>query len=361
MARLSDVPKVFSTVGALPFAKRVWAKVSEHQLATWASALSYSWLMAVFPFFIFLLTLLPYLPQQVKDRARTEVSRAVYQALPLDAANTVWENIDQNLNNLLHRKQGKAVFRVLGIVLALRAASAGTAMTMTALDSCYGVEEVRPFYRQRALALGLTLVISLLMVLVMCLLPIGGIVKAWVVGSYPLSGSWKLLLIVFDVVRWVLALAFLIAVLAVIYHKGPAVKHRFYWLTPGAVFSIFVWVVLGLLFRLYVSKFGNYDQTYGAAGGVVVLLIFFYIDAFVLLVGAVVNSQVDFAVLPVTPGTVDLRPAEDEVVAKEEAEAAESKAADEAKASAQEVKAQGDQPGTQIPPSEAAPTQGPAA
>ena len=329
MARLSDVPKVFSSVGVIPFAKKVWSQVGEHNLGTWASALSYSWLMAVFPFFIFLLTLLPYLPQNLKDRTKTEISQAVYQALPADAANTVWENIDKNLNNLLHQKQGKVLFRVLGIVLALWAASAGMAMTMTALDSCYEVKEVRPFYRQRGLALGLTLVVSVLMILVMCLLPVGGLAKAWLVEGYPVlsAGWWKVLLVAFDVVRWVLALAFLITVLSVIYHKGPAVKHRFHWLTPGAVFCIVVWIVLGLLFRVYVTKFGSYDQTYGAAGGVVVLLIFFYIDAFVLLVGAEINSEVDFAVLPVEPGTVDLRPAEDEVVAKEEAEAAEKESA----------------------------------
>jgi membrane protein len=325
MARLRDVPKILSSVGLVPFATRLKNRVGEHRLATWASALSYSWLMAVFPFFIFLLTLLPYLPQQMKDRAKTEVSRAVYQALPLDAANTVWENIDKNLNNLLHQKQGKGWYRFLGIALALWAASAGMAMTMTALDSCYEVKEVRSLWRQRLLALELTLVVSVLMIVVMCLLPVGGIVKAWVVKSYPgMSGRWKVLLVVLDVVRWVLALAFLITVLAVIYYKGPAVKQRFHWLTPGAVFCIVVWVVLGLAFRLYVSMFGNYDKTYGAAGGVVVLLIFFYIDAFVLLMGAEINSEIDFAVLPVKPGTVDLRPAEDEVVAKEEAEAAEA-------------------------------------
>ena len=137
-----------------------------------------------------------------------------------------------------------------------------------------------------------------------------------------MSGGWKFLLVVFDVVRTALAVAFLISVLSIIYHVAPAVKHRFRWVTPGAVFSIVVWVVLGLAFQLYVAKFGSYDKTYGTAGGVVVLLIFFYLGAYVLLVGSEVNSEIDAAVLPAAPGTVDLRPAEDEVVAKEEAEAA---------------------------------------
>jgi membrane protein len=350
MARLSDVPKAISTIGVVAFAKRVGGQVSEHRLATWASALAYSWLMAVFPFFIFLLTLLPYLPQHLKDRAKTEVSRAVYQTLPTDAANTVWQNIDQNLNNLLHRKQGKVIFRFTGIVLALWAASAGMAMTMAALESTYDVKIDRGFWKPRLLALGLTLVVSVLMLLVVCLLPVAGVLKGWVLKQYPgMSGGWRFLLVVFDVVRTVLAVAFLISVLSIIYHVAPGVKHRFHWVTPGAVFCIVVWVVLGLAFRLYVSKFGNYDKTYGTAGGVVVLLIFFYLGAYVLLVGSEINSEIDVAVLPIAPGTVDLRPAEDEVVAKEEADAAEKKGEPEAAASEAQK---------EVPASEPAPESG---
>jgi uncharacterized BrkB/YihY/UPF0761 family membrane protein len=192
-----------------------------------------------------------------------------------------------------------------------------------------------------------------------CLLPVAGVLKGWVLKEYPaMSGGWRFLLIVFDVVRTALAVAFLISVLSIIYHVAPGVKHRFHWVTPGAVFSIVVWVVLGLAFRLYVAKFGSYDKTYGTAGGVVVLLIFFYLGAYVLLVGSEVNSEIDVAVLPVAPGTVDLRPAEDEVVAKEEAEAAEKKGEPEAVA--------GDAPkdaaaSEAAPASEPAPAQGGAA
>ena len=163
------------------------------------------------------------------------------------------------------------------------------------------------------------------MLLVVCLLPVAGVIKGWVLKEYPaMSGGWRFLLIVFDVLRTVLAVVFLVSVLSLIYHVGPGVKHRFHWVTPGAVFCIIVWVVLGLSFRLYIEKFGKYEKTYGTVGGVaILLLIFFYIDAHVLLIGAEVNSEIDAAVLPVAPGTVDLRPAEDEVVGEEEAEKAE--------------------------------------
>ena len=312
MARLSDVPAVLRTVGLVPFAKRVWHEIVDDDLFTWGAALAYSWLFAVFPFLIFLLTLLPYLPAVAKDRAFEEAHTLVFQVFPGQGAQTVWDNIAGNLNNLLHHPEGKLLPRLLGIVLTLWAASGGMNMTMSALDKCYEIERTRPFYRARPVAVGLTLVVAVLVVLILCLLPLGTIGKHWVErqhyrGLHPGSPAF----IVFDVVRWTLSLFFMVSVLAVVYHRGPSIRHRFHWLTPGGVFAVLVWVILGFTFRLYVEKYGKYNQTYGTVGGVVVLLLFFYLDALVLLVGAEINSEIDFEVLKVRRGTRDFTKAED--------------------------------------------------
>ena len=103
----------------------------------------------------------------------------------------------------------------------------------------------------------------------------------------------------------------MVTVVAVIYYNGPSIRHRFVWLTPGGVFAIVVWLVLGFAFRFYVQKWGKYNETYGTVGGVVILLLFFYIDALVLLIGAEINSEVDFEVLKVRRGTRDFTKAED--------------------------------------------------
>jgi membrane protein len=158
----------------------------------------------------------------------------------------------------------------------------------------------------------MTFVVMLMMLLVACLLPIGSTVREWVVAR----GLFKVhheVFVIFDIVRWVLALAFMICVLALVYYKGPSIKHHFTWLTPGAVFTILVWVILGLGFRMYMDRIGeqSYAKTYGALGGVAILLLLFYIDALVLLIGAEINSEIDFEVLKVRRGTRDLRRAED--------------------------------------------------
>jgi len=245
-------------------------------------------------------------------RAREEVKRLVYTTAPgTEAADVIWTNIDHRVTDLLQH-QGTLLPRLLSLGLALWAASGGMNMTMAALDKCYEVEKGRRFYQQRPVAVGLTLVVALLMILVLTLLPVGTIVKHWIEKyhiRYLHEGSP--VLVVFDIVRWTLSLFFMVTVVAVIYYKGPSIRHHFVWLTPGGVFAIVVWLVLGFAFRFYVQKWGKYNETYGTVGGVVILLLFFYIDALVLLIGAEINSEVDFEVLKVRRGTRDFTKAED--------------------------------------------------
>jgi membrane protein len=307
MARLSDIPRVFATVGPIGFAKRVYNQINEDNIFTWASALAYSWLFAVFPFLIFVLSLIPYLPNGPKQRAKLEIESFIYQ-LPKQAADSVWTNVEPHLASL---ERPKGWLTVIGLAVAILTASGGMATTMSALDQAYELEVGRPFYKQRPLAILLTVVVAALILSVIALLPIGTFVRAWLIRRQYITDSNIAWIVLFDIVRWALALLFMVTALMLIYHFGPSVKHKFNWLTPGAAFCIIVWVVLGLVFRLYVEKFGKYEQTYGTVGGVAILLLFFYVDSLVLLVGAEINSEIDFEVLKVKRGTRDFRPAED--------------------------------------------------
>ena len=306
MALLSDVPKVLRHYGVWGFTKRVWREIEEDNTLTWSAALAYSWLFALFPFLIFLMTLFPYLPAGAEEG----VQQVIYDVFPDQAADTVWTNVKQALDRLGRDPgHGHLVPRVLGLGLALWAASAGMAMTMGALDMCYEVTAGRPFYVQRPLAIGMTVVVSSLVLLVVCMLPVGAFVHHWLEEKYPaLRGTGLLLL--YDVVRWSLGVLFLVAALSILYQKGPSIRRRWTWLSPGSVFCIAVWIGLGLLFKLYVTRYGRYNDTYGTVGGVVVLLLFFYIDAVVLLAGAQINSEIDFQVLGVDRGSRDYRAAE---------------------------------------------------
>ena len=299
MARLRDIPKVFAAVSPWEFSKRIWKEVDEDSVFVWAAALAYSWLFAVFPFLIFLLTLLPYLPPQVKAQAEGPLRDGIYQWVPQPSADLLWNNI----YGVMHQTHNGILS--IGILVTIWAASGGMSMTMAALDKVYDLSKPRPFYRQRPMAVLMTVVVATMVIAVLILLPIGTMVTHYV-KQHDLLNVSRGLIWAWEIARYSLALLLLISVLAIVYYFGPNVRQRFRILTPGAAFTIAMWLVLGFGFRFYVDKFSHYDKTYGTVGGVAVLLLLFYIDAIVLLVGAEINSEMDFA-LGIPRGSTDFR------------------------------------------------------
>ena len=115
-------------------------------------------------------------------------------------------------------------------------------------------------------------------------------------------------LMLWNVIRWTLSALLMSAVVSTVYYFGPMVRQPFRLLSPGGLFTVAVWVVLGLAFRFYVNSFGGtgYELTYGTVGGVAILLLVFYLDALVLLIGAEINSETDYIILNVPRGSTNL-------------------------------------------------------
>lgn len=303
MASLHDLPRALKTVRPWTLAMRVWKEMADDAVFVWAAALAYSWLFAIFPFFIFLLSLIPYLPADIKAQAEDPIKNAIDAYLPSPSANDVW----QNIYRVMH--QTHTGLLSVGILVTVWAASGGMNMTMAALDRVYDVQKPRPFYKQRPIAVGLTVIVATLILAVLVLLPVGTAVTHFILEhdipyftrfvSKPVIWTW-------NVARYCLAVLLLFASVSITYYFGPSVKQRFHILTPGSVFTISMWLILGVGFRLYVEKYGKYDKTYGTVAGVAILLLLFYIDAVVLLIGAEINSEIDFAV-GVPRGSTDFR------------------------------------------------------
>src|SRR5215471_11243780 len=123
MAQLRDVPKLLRSVGPFTFAMRVWRQIADDNLFTWAASLAYSWLFALFPFMLFLLALIPYLPEKLRHHAEHFVDDALQTYLASEAASTIRDNIQGNVKNLLHQPRGIVLYA--GLLVALWAASNG--------------------------------------------------------------------------------------------------------------------------------------------------------------------------------------------------------------------------------------------
>ncbi len=283
MARVRDVPCAVRSIGPVRFVKDLCKRVADDDLTTQAAAVAYAWLFAVFPFLLFLLTLLYYIPERSKVNAKDLIANAVHHILTPDAAKVLLDNLDQ----VFQPHGGLLSF---GLLVTLWIASGGMRTTMWSLDTAYDAKRRRPFWVQWPLAVLLTVIVLVALVAVILLIPVGSAVSTWLLTHHWISDR---LLWLVDVGRFTLAIGLVLFFLSLLYQFGTVVRHRFTFVSPGAVFTLVVWFLLGTGFNLYVSRFGSYQKTYGAIGGVFILLLFFYLDALVLLIGAEINSLVE--------------------------------------------------------------------
>lgn len=302
MASLSDLTTVLRRVGPWGIVKTLYFEVDKDDVFVWAAAMAYSWLLAIFPFLIFLLTLIPHIPDRQKVQVLGGIQRFLHQ-LPAETAQLLQGYVDETARVLTQTHGG---LMSLGLLLTVWAASGGMSQTMYALDRCYDLQKrPRPFYKQRPLAVVLTIVAASLMLLVLILLPIGGLVIAWAWKTFYLPTGWRMLI---DLLRWLMAVILMMGALNVVYFFGTRVKQRYRFVTPGAAFCVLMWIVMGLGFRMYIDRFAiqGYNKTYGAMGGVVILLFLMYLAALCLLLGAEINGYLDQEIRKVQPQASDL-------------------------------------------------------
>jgi len=179
-----------------------------------------------------------------------------------------------------------------GLVLALWSGAGGVVSIMDALNRCYHVKDNRPFWKQRLMALGLTVAIAALTIIALTIVLYGGDIANFVGGHLGLSSvtviAWRL-------VQWPIALAFVVMSFALLYFWGPDAKQEWKWITPGSVVGVLVWIGASLLFRVYLHFFNSYSKTYGSLGAVIVLLLWLYISGLAIMVGGEINSEIENA------------------------------------------------------------------
>jgi membrane protein len=145
----------------------------------------------------------------------------------------------------------------------------------------------------RLTAIGLTVGVSVFILVAFWLILLGPTAAEWIANTTPLGPvfewSWKIL-------QWPLVFAFVTTAIAVIYYYAPDAEQDWVWLTPGSILATTCWLVASLGFKYYVANFGSYDaETYGAIGAVMVLMLWFYISGLVILIGAEMNAEIEHA------------------------------------------------------------------
>lgn len=176
---------------------------------------------------------------------------------------------------------------VVSLMAALWSASSGTSNLMTAVNLAYEEEESRGFLKLRAVALLLTLGAIMFLVLTLALIAVVPVV----LNAVPLGAVGTALA---QVLRWTLLIALVIGGLGVLYRMAPDRQPpKFRWVTLGSVVAALLWLLGSVGFSLYVNFFGNYNKTYGALAGVIVLMLWLFLTSYIVLLGAEINSEAE--------------------------------------------------------------------
>jgi membrane protein len=272
-----DRPTAFATV------KRTVMEFREDNMSDWAAALTYYGLLSLFPALIALVSIVGLVGDPVSTtRTITEI---VTKLGPSSAADTFAGPI----KSITSHRSAAGILLVVGLATALWSASSYVGAFMRAANVIYETPEGRPFWKLRPLQILVTLLMLLLLAAVALALVLTGPVVDAVAG--PL-GVGSTAVSIWNIAKWPVLLAVVVTMFAVLFYAAPNVKLAgFRWVTPGALFAIVLWLIASAAFAFYVANFGSYDKTYGTLGGVVCLLVWFWITNVALLLGMELNSE----------------------------------------------------------------------
>jgi membrane protein len=266
--------------------KRVWAEMTEDEVLDRSAALAYYFVFALFPMLLVMVAVLG-LMAGPGSQIRSELMQYLGRLLPSSASGLV----EQVLNQTSQASGGGKIS--FGLLLSLWSASAGVVALMNALNAVYDLKEGRSFIKARAIAIGLTIALSVLVISALVLILYGGGIAEWVGNMMHLGGAFTL---AWKIVQWPVALLFLVVAFALVYYAAPDVKEqKWHWISPGAFIGVVLWVVASIGFKIYLSYFNNYSATYGSIGAVIILMLWFYVTGLALLIGGEINAEIEHA------------------------------------------------------------------
>ena len=245
-----------------------------------AAQLAYYLILALFPFILVLVSLLGTFGS---EELASEVLGYFQRVMPEQA----YEIIKDFTDNIISGKAEAPGLFTFGILFTIWAASGAFAALINALNRAYDVQETRPFWKVRSIAILMTLGLSVLILIGVLLLVLGPQIGEAIANVFGLERTF---LVVWEVARWPVALFFMMFTVALLYYFAPDVDQPFRWITPGGLIGVVLWVLASVGFNFYVSNFGSYNKTYGSIGAVIVLLLYLYISSLTILFGATLNA-----------------------------------------------------------------------
>ena len=248
-----------------------------------AAQLAYYFFLALFPALLFLISLASFFPVA---NLMDEVVNALGRVAPPDVLKFLLDQMRQ-----LSNQQNGGILTFAFLFTVWSSSGAMTSIIST-LNAAYDIEEGRPWWKVRLIAMGLTVGVALFILISATLVIAGPELAEKVASMLHLGGAfewgWKIL-------QWPVVLALVITAVACVYYFAPDAEQEFVLITPGAVFATVLWIASSIGVRFYVANFGNYNETYGTLAGVMILLLWFYVSGLCILMGAEMNAEIEHA------------------------------------------------------------------
>lgn len=262
---------------SIEFCKKLLKRYVDHGVSATSAQVAYNWVLAFFPFLIFLIALATYTPITI-NIILDYVSQFVPKTVMTFINNTLDQFIEYRSTTLLS----------IGVIVSLWSASTAVKSMIRGVRIAYNDKQIRPFWRSRLVAIMYTVLFAILILGLMILLVFGNKLGYTMVNYLHLENTY--FISVWRQVRFYVPLFLLLIALYLIYRFIPKQEKKYRRVWPGTFTITLVWYTFSMLFSIYIDNYAKYNQMYGSIGGIFVLLIWLYVSCSLIIIGAEING-----------------------------------------------------------------------
>ena len=261
------------------FIKEMYRRYVDDEVVAYGAEMAYYFLLSIFPFLIFIITLIGYMPIPTEN---------ILESLSFLLPNASYELIQENVEQILNNRNLKLMS--FGFISTLWAAASGMGAAIRGINKALCQKDTRPFWIAIPLSILFTMLIAALVILYFVLLIFGKQIGVWLVQVQLPNLTWQ----IWQIFRHLTAIIMMILIFTILYRYSPCIKIRWRNAVPGAIFTTAGWLIISWLFAWYVNHFWNLSRIYGSIGGIIGLMVWLFISAQLIIMGGEVNAILIF-------------------------------------------------------------------
>jgi membrane protein len=264
-------------------AVRTGKEIVADDLLDLAAQQAYYFFFALFPALLTFISIASFFPiENLTGQIVTMLGRFA----PPEALNVITDQINKI------SQSGHGGILTVAFVLTIWSSSGALVSVITTLNAAYDITDARPFWRVRLTAIALTVGMAFFILVSMALILVGPTLGEHIANTMHLGPAFKW---TWWILQWPVVFMLVATAIGLVYYFAPDAEQDWIWITPGSIVATVLWVVVSVGFKLYLTYFGNYNETYGTLGGIIILLMWFYLSGLAILIGDELNAEIEHA------------------------------------------------------------------